>query len=162
MSSRDLARALLELEAGLEPVTLDPRQLAREVVARDRRRLRLLAGLTILLWLAAGAGLVLLVLSLHWYIRWVRISTVLADAHRAAAPAAVVPSRPPYEVIEETSLLHHSTPYVLGSIAALLLAGFCTVQLILASRRAALRQVSAALMDISEQLKRLGKGEGGP
>jgi hypothetical protein len=153
MSTRDLARALLELGEG--GPTLDPRQMAREVVARDRRGLRLLAGLTVLLWLAAGAGLVLLVLSLHWYIRSVRIAEYIQAhpdvANAIGAPATGAPRR--FEL--ETNLLHHSTPYVLGSVGALLLAGFCTVYLILASRRAALRQVSAALMDISEQLKRL-------
>jgi hypothetical protein len=141
MSTNDLAKALLELDVGLGPGAADPRRLTREILKRDRRRVRLLAGLTVLLWLAAGAGLAFLVLSLDWYIRAVRT-------------ASLMPGQP---VTEGTGPLHHSVPYVLGSIAALLLAGFCTVALVLSSRRAALRQVNAGLLEISEQLKQLGR-----
>jgi hypothetical protein len=164
MTPNDLARALLDLDVGLDPVAPDPRQLAREIIRRDRRRLRLLACLTVLLWLLAAAGLTVLVLSLHWYIRSVRIAEVTgwaAQKSQQQAPLANnTPAPPQQRQWLETDLLHHSIPYILGSIGALVLAAFCTVALILASRRTALRQVNAALLEISEQLKRLGRAEG--
>jgi hypothetical protein len=164
MSTKDLARALLHLDAGQESLLPDPRQLTRDILRRDRQRVRLLAVLTGLLWLLAAAGLFLLVLSLHWYIRSVRIQEF--EGKHLTRDSQAAPKDPqgkkPFPLIQpylETGMLHHSIPVIAGSVVALFLAAFCTILLVLSSRRATLRQLNANLIEICDQLKQMRRQE---
>ena len=54
MSEKELADALLKLDMSKTPDAADVRQLTRNVLERDRRRVRLWTVLTVLSWFAAA------------------------------------------------------------------------------------------------------------
>src|SRR5262249_185828 len=116
---------------------------------RDRRRVRILAVLTIVLWATAAAGILLGLYAL----------LVLHPPKPQSMPGdergrVVVTERDRVDqgrwmVIEKT------TAGVAIAVAVLGLAALGTVFLVFAARAATIRQVNAALVEISEQLKRL-------
>src|SRR5262245_19221520 len=57
MTERELGRALLTLDVA-PPAAPDARQVTQQVLQRDRRRIRLLAGLATLFWILTAAGIV--------------------------------------------------------------------------------------------------------
>ena len=59
MTEKDLRKALLGLDAAAIASVPDAEQITRRVLNRDRRRVRLLAALTIFLWVTAALGIVL-------------------------------------------------------------------------------------------------------
>ena len=143
-SPRDLSAALLEFDAGAAPVS-DTRRQVQNVLRRDRRRVRVLTGLAVALWLAAAGGIGSLV-----YVGYAMVFPKLKSA-------AFQPERVPRA---EAQALH---TYVVGvgatllgvSVCILALATLFTLLLVLASRRATLRQVNAGLLEVTEQLKQL-------
>jgi hypothetical protein len=141
MTEKELGQALLKLD--IAPAAPDPRQLTRKILARDRRRVRLLTGLAALFWVLAVAGLALLI--------W--------QYFKSLAPrlGAYVDGRRDFQQDASVWLVIGTAGagIILASIIALLLAAICTVLLISASRRATLRQINANLLEISDQLKRL-------
>ena len=159
MSEQELVRALRDLIAKDLPDSIDSRQLAREVSRRDRRRVRLLAGLCLLFWLLAAAGLVLLVVGLDRFVIHVRISDIQPMHRGNTGPNAPFSPDPMGQMYDGTNLLHHSIPIIGASVVALLLAALCTVLLIATSRRATLHQIHISLMELSEQLKQLRTSE---
>jgi hypothetical protein len=163
MNPHNLAKALLELDAREGTLLPDPRELTHFFLRRDRRRVRLLAGVTVLLWLLAAAGLFLLVLGLHWYIRSVRIQEFEIGGYTKRTTQAGDNKRPRIEIQPylETGMLHHSIGVIAGSVVALFLAAFSTVFLVLSSRQATLRQLNASLIEISEHLKLMRQAAGG-
>jgi hypothetical protein len=62
MSDQELAQAMRDLIARHIPGARDARQVAADVMRRDRREVWLLAACAIFLWLLAGAGLLFLLL----------------------------------------------------------------------------------------------------
>jgi hypothetical protein len=60
MTEKELGRALLDLDAAAAPAAPDPREMTRRILDRDRRRIRLLAGLATLFWTLTAAGVVCL------------------------------------------------------------------------------------------------------
>src|SRR5262249_39984768 len=122
---------------------------ARAVLERDRRRVRLLAGLTLLLWAMAAAGI-----ALGLY--------ALLALHPAPPPSIRDGERDPVTATERDRIeqmrgpaIEKTTAVVAISVAVLALAALGTVALVFAARAATIRQVNAALVEISEQLKRL-------
>jgi hypothetical protein len=157
MSEKDLADALRDIIAGGLSSPPDPRQLAAEIIRRDKWRVQTLAGLSIFFWLLAVAGLILFVVALDRFVIFVRVTDL-----PGAPPGNVGKLNPQdpltpaqIERLHGTSLLHHSLPVVGGAVVALLLAALCTVLLVFSSRRATLRHIQLSLMTISEQLKEL-------
>ena len=142
MDEKEFGTALLSLDTTPKPSDIDPRQMARNIVQRDRRRIRLLAGVSAAFWIAATGGVVWLA-TMYFVMVEPRLNAYAAgraqletdwkDWARAGDMAA-------------RSLL--------VCLAALLLAAISTVVLILLSRHATLRQINASLSELSELMKR--------
>ncbi len=143
MTEKELGKALLTLDVTAAAAAPDPRQLTRNILERDRRRVRLLTRLSIFFWVLVVAAVALLV---WFYFTQLapRLGAYVAGRRDFEQDAAVW-----LEVGNATVTV------ILGCVVALLLAAVCTVLLILASRRATLRQINANLAEISEQLKLL-------
>ena len=152
MTEKELGKALLNLDVAPPPAAPDPRQLTQKVLGRDRRRVRLLAGLATLFWILTAAGIIALC---PFYV------IVVAPRLRAyqAGRAQLDNDWNDWATVGDWAAY-----WVLACITSLLLAAVCTVLLVLVSRRATLRQINASLVEISEQLKQMGRlsrGEAG-
>lgn len=150
MNDREIGKALLNLDTGMSAGAPDPRQLAGKVLQQERRRIRLLTGLTILLWLVAAAGV--------FWVTYVATWHIYPKQHKLMRDATL--SNLPVEEIVAIQALHFQalevcTRVVAAAFVALTLAALCTVLLVLVSRRATLRQINAQLAEISEQLRQL-------
>jgi hypothetical protein len=148
MTEKELGRSLLNLDVA-PPAAPSPRELARRIVARDRRRVRLLAGAAVLFWLLATAGVVWLTAFYMLYI------TPRLRAY-AAGRAQLQNDWEAWAWVGD--LAAKST---LACVLTVFLAAISTVLLVVLSRRATLRQINASLMEITEQLK-AGQPPGGP
>ena len=150
MNDEELGKALIGLDSSAHGEA-NAGRLTEAVLRRDRRWVRLLAALTIILWTLAAAGIVVV---LTLFLRLApKQAQYLRDVNRDRVTAA------DREHLERLHLLilGKAMAMVSVSVAALTLAALGTVALVFASRRATLRQVSASLAEISEQLKRLQK-----
>src|SRR5262249_37614301 len=143
MTEKELGRALLNLDMAPSPAAPDPRQLTRQILERDRRRIRLLTGLATFFWVLTTVGIVCLC---PFYV------LVVAPRLRAyqAGRAQLANDWNDWAMVGDWAAY-----WILACIICLLLAAVCTVLLILLSRRATLRQINASLVEISEQLKHL-------
>lgn len=163
MTQSDFNASLRQLADQHTPAALhEPAYIAQQLLRRDRRRTRLLAAASALLWLAGIAGLVLLVIGLNRFIIGVRIEHL--QPWNASPPTAdtTLPSQQERFLLEETNLLHHSMPYVAGSLAALMLAGLFTLMLIFTSRQATLNQINLSLAKLADELaQRQGEASSG-
>jgi len=153
----ELGKALLNMSATELAAVPDTQGLTQKVLERDRRRVRRLTGLTAGVWLLATA---LILLDL------VNFGLIFpAQAHSWRDIEAGNGTQAERDAIQHQLLVAFEMgTLVIGfSVAVMAIAALCTVFLILASRRATLRQVNASLLVISEQLRqaRLGSG-GGP
>ena len=155
MNEKELGRALLRADGSGPAAAPDPRVLTGAILERDRRRVRVLAVIAIVLWLVPAALL----------------SVVLASFARDFIPKQKQLQRHVAEgklTGEERRRLEafHLDWIAAGakvgaiSVAAIALAAIATVMLIAASRRATLRQINASLLVISEQLKQLREASG--
>jgi hypothetical protein len=145
MSEQELIHALQELIARHSPPP-QPRQLSSELIARDRWRIRLLAGVTALLWLGGIVGVLYMI---FWFNRFIIAYSPLPP--RDAAEATWRADEQFHAKME----LHHSLEYCEAAVPALLLAALGTVWLVFSSRRATLNQINLSLAEISEQLRQL-------
>ncbi len=153
MSDKELSRALLDLDALALAGAADPRAATMKILDSDRRRVWWWSAITISFWIVA----LLMVL-------WMLVALGLLmpfEAHlRDPEQVARVGMTP--EVREMAELKAHIisrmiTVGITVSVGILALAAGSTVFLVLASRRATLRQINASLLEISEQLKALRK-----
>lgn len=145
MTDRDLGRELLTWDA-VGPVP-DIRQVVARVLDRDRRRMRWLAGLTVVLWGLTAAGVLT---TIYFYLWWIH-PKVLFHIRQGYTP----------EFTQTWHIAISTVVYWLAGVTVvLLLAAVSTVAFVAASRRATLRQVNANLREISEQLKALRPGPG--
>jgi hypothetical protein len=143
MSEQELVRALQELIARQTPPT-ESRRLSSELIANDRWRVGLLAGLTALLWLGGIAGVLYMI---FWFNRFI-VAYSPFEADRAE------PWRT--EALFHAKMeLHHSLEACMAAVPALLLAALGTVWLVFSSRRATLNQINLSLAEISEQLRQM-------
>ncbi|OWK38041.1 hypothetical protein [Fimbriiglobus ruber] len=146
MNEKDIGTALLRVDAG---DARDPRVHTRLVLDRDRRRVRLLMGLTVLVWLTAGAlvlaGLVNFGLTFPRQAKLVHdVETgELTPAQRDEAQRLVLVS------------FQKGTLLIAFSVAVMAVGALATVVLIFASRRATVRQLNAGLVEIARQLEEL-------
>ena len=172
MNEREFGDALLRLDAAARPPA-DARALTDRILARDRRRVR------VLIWLTVGSWLLSAVLVVCLLVGFGLILPAMAKLRDESGqnrwkPGAAAPA-PPQEPVaaddkgqnrftpaQREQMQHDlekafklSTVVITFTVGALSLAGLCTLGLVLATRRATLRQVNANLVEITEQLKQL-------
>jgi hypothetical protein len=149
MSEHELRQALLRLDATDLAGIVDARVQTWAVLERDRRRVRLLTGLTIAVWLFAG----LLILGglVSYGLIFPQQALLLRQIEEGTVTAA---QRDEVQRLVLMAFMK-GTLLIAFSVAVMAVAALSTVLLILASRRATLRQVNASLAEISEQLKQL-------
>jgi hypothetical protein len=151
MTEKDLRKALLGLDVDATAIGLAPeaQQITRQVLVRDRRRVRLLAGVTVFLWVTAALAIVV-VLGALLHVHPKMLQTIPREASSA--------DRERFEQVR-LMMLEKSTAVVAISVAVLALAALGTVLLLFAAHAATIRRVNATLVEISEQLKRLRPAE---
>jgi hypothetical protein len=145
MTEKDLSKALLNLNMAPTLAAPDPRQLTLKVLDRDRRRIRLVAGLTTLFWTLTAVGIFCVC---PFY---VMIVAPRLHAYQAGR-AQLANDWKDWAMVGDWAAC-----WIIACIISLLLAALSTVVLILLSRRATLRQINASLADICELLKQLGQ-----
>lgn len=143
MTEKQLSRALLQLDTAPASSSLDPRHLADNIIRRDRRKLRWLAGLAGVCWALTAGGLACFSTVYLMYV---------APRLQAYAFGRAELEKDWNEWAEAGDLAAKS---LLACIFALLLAAVFTILLVLHSRRATLRQIVVGLAEISKQLKEL-------
>ena len=148
MSERDLSNSLLQASMAGQTRPLDDRDQTAQIFQRDRRRIRLLCGATLLLWLLGSCGIafVLYELSVH-------VPRYLAFRYEKTGTTPMERR----QSITESGLAGFSIGIVVisCSVAVLALAALGTFLLVLDTRRATLRQINTSLALISERLERL-------
>jgi hypothetical protein len=149
MSESELGRALLVVDAANLAGVPGSHQLTWRILEHDRRTVRRLTILTLLIWLLA-AGLIGFIL-----VAFGLLFPMQAKIVQEANQGKLEPKQ--REALEATSrqTFQILTLAIAFSVGILALAALTTVRLIFASRRATLRQVNASLMEISGQLKEL-------
>jgi hypothetical protein len=151
MNEHELGKALLRAGAADGQDVPDAADLAATFVARDRRRLQGLGGLILVLWLigAGGISFVLYELSVHVPEYFALITEIREGGL----------SMDEWQRIQENNLggFQIGLSITVGSVAILALAALGTFLLVLASRRATLRQVNASLALISDRLQQLSR-----
>jgi hypothetical protein len=155
MDEHELGEALLRAGAAEDRDRPDPRDLASAVLARDRRRLRALGGLILALWLAGAAGIGFFLYNLAIYVpKYMRLQMKIEEGGVSMEQR---------QRIQENNLggFQIGLSLTVGSVAVLALAALGTFLLVLASRRATLRQVNASLALISDQLRQLSRDGAG-
>jgi hypothetical protein len=146
MSEQELTAALQAL-AARQPSSLEPRSLSAELISRDRWRVRLLAGLTALLWLGGIAGVLYMV---YWFNQFIIAYTPVPSRDPQSMEAALAAN-----AFHSKMELHHSLEACMAAVPALLLAALGTVWLVFSSRRATLNQINLSLLEIAEQLRQM-------
>jgi hypothetical protein len=155
MDEHELGEALLRAGAAEDRDLPDARDLAATVIARDRRRLRALGGLILALWLAGAAGIGFVLYNLAIYVpEYMRLQMKIEEGGVSMEQR---------QRIQENNLggFQIGLSLTVGSVAVLALAALGTFLLVLASRRATLRQVNASLALISDQLRQLSRDGAG-
>ena len=137
----------------------DPRQLTANILARDKRRVRLLTGLTIFFWLLTAVVMLFVLFAHYWFVlpRQVHLLNDLGQKDTILSPdSGSLPSDVFQQVVSANLQVTQMVVKVIAiSVLALALATLSTVLLVFATRRATLRHVNASLVEISEQLKQL-------
>lgn len=152
MSQDNLRDALLKLDAMDLAGTPDTRREVMKIIERDRRRVRLLAAITIFLWVIVTAAIVFVLYIYSLYLP--KEMQMLQDLGARPRIMNVAEDLPEASIIL-ISVVSKGTAVVAGSVGLLALATLSTVFLVLSTRRATLRQVSSSLLEISEQVKAL-------
>jgi type II secretory pathway component PulL len=162
MNEKEFGDALLGLDMSARSPA-DTRALTDRVLALDRRRVRLLTGVTVGAWLVAAGMVLLLLLSFGLLLPAMAKAREEDAAFRAAAAAGKAPAVPPDSRGHALEIAFKMmTVGITMTVGALTLAGLCTIGLVSATRRATLRQVNANLAEIAEQLKQLRRGAAAP
>jgi hypothetical protein len=159
MSEKEVGKALLQLSALELAGVSDLRQQTWNVLEHDRRRVQTLTALTIALWLLAASWTILIFGAFAFLMP--RQAKLMADIEQETNAAILREHMQAYQQMA-TQKIAVNLAIALGLLA---LAALTTVFLVLASRRATLRQVNASLLEISEQLKLLrgaADGRAGP
>ncbi len=137
MSSDEQMRRILRDGYAENIKSPDPHELAKSIIARDRRNIRWLTILTTLLWILSPTGIIFRAYSLFQQY----LGNVMP------MPSGMDPPM--------RQLIDSMWRRVQISEITLLLAALSTMLLIYVSRRATLRNVNASLIMISDQLTQL-------
>jgi hypothetical protein len=158
-----LVDTLLAIDSRMPTSSAEGREIAQEVLCRDRRRVRILTWATIGFFVLTVIGICL---SGYWYyIKVVPEMNMLRRSILELEPQISKPDEQLYKTnpLASTALMAAWQCHVLyrillatvGGIVALLAsmlaATVCTVLLIMATRGATLRQIQASLVALSEQ-----------
>ena len=149
MGEKELGRALLDLDANQLAGSPAARQQTWKILERDRRRVWWLTAVTIALW-AAAIGMVFLML-----IAFGLVFPLQAKLRDPAELARLPPEMRQDAQFKAQIAFQMVTVGVTCSVGILAMAALSTILLVLASRRATLRQINASLLEISQQLKEL-------
>jgi lysylphosphatidylglycerol synthetase-like protein (DUF2156 family) len=152
MTNKELKDALLRLDATQLRGSTDAGELAWRVLDSDRRAIRRWTFATIALWIVA-AIIVVLAIFLFGFFMPAHAKAMLESG--VQFPIAGEKPTPEQMHLILTAFLGKLGFLVTLGVAALGLATIASVCLIIAGRRATLRQVNASLLEISDQLKRL-------
>jgi hypothetical protein len=127
------------------------RQLARNMLQRDRRRMGLLAALAVLFWAIAAAG-VLFVVYVAIFRLYPRQQKLMHDQALGNLPAQqLIEIQAFHFQVVQTCTLVVAAAFISATLAA-----GCTLLLIFLSRRATLSQINANLAEILEHLQQHG------
>jgi hypothetical protein len=145
-------------QGGVDWVTvLTPEQQVAAVLARDTRRVRLLTGLTVLVWLYAAA--VISFLGFYFTPALVPKEQEMLKTYwqKPAANPDPVDHDKLLRALSRATASHSAAiswwaTILAAGIGVLAVAGLGTVLLVFATRRATMRQIQASLADISAQL----------
>jgi hypothetical protein len=156
MNEKELGKALLQLDADKVAAEPNAAQLTQPILNRDKRRVRLLTGLTIATWLVAGL-LILCVLLSFIFIIVPQIKTLTQNTE-----AGNLTSDQTLSILRMHTLMFLKSSILIAfSVLIMAAAALFTVLLIFASRQATLRQVTANLAEVSQQLKILRSSPSG-
>ncbi len=163
---KTLADALLAIDSGMAGSLDEGRGVAKDILHRDRRRIKILAWATIGLCLLMALGICLSA----WFYR-VKVLPQINHCEKDLSflmnqlPKGPAPSKPdlPDTTARITVVLGYSLFIIqaiyfwgtLAFLAVMLAAAFCTVLLITAIRWATFRQIQANLSILSEQFESL-------
>ncbi len=150
MNEKDLGKNLLHMDAVTLTTVPDARQQTWNILARDRRRVRFWTTISILVWLLA-ALLVFGGLVGYGFI-FPEQAKLMQELQQKNDLTLEQRNNLQFTLLAG---FQKGTLLIAFSVAVLSLFALCTVFLILATRRATLRQVNASLIEISEQLKQL-------
>ena len=148
MGENELEKGLLHLQSGTVRDTASDRQLARTIVRRDRRRVRVLVVLAVVFWLIAAAGVSFAVSSALFHL-YPKQHQLMHDT----ALGRITPERANQIQALHFRAVEICTLVVASAFVAATLAAACTVGLVLVSRQATLRQINASLAEIHERLQ---------
>ena len=153
MTEKELGQALLNLEAFATP---DPKRMVKNILAKDQRRVQVWKWLAILTWLLAT------VLIFADLVNFGLIFPLQAHVLQQIDAGTVTAAE--RDQLQRISLIafEKGTLLIAFAVAIMALAALFSLLLLLASRRATLRQMNASLMEISEQLKQLSIGGAKP
>jgi hypothetical protein len=150
---KKLSDALLELDSHAATSSAEGWNLAEDILRRDRLRVRILVGAIITFFLLAGWVIYRSFTQFYMYITPI-MNAVQQDIEKneplAGADLAMARC---CQTLYASQIM--SLKVVSASVGALLLAAVCTVLLLLATRRAMLRQIQASLLVLSEQVQTL-------
>ena len=146
MSDKVLGDALLKLN--LTPPALPTAAEVERIIDSDRRRVRWLTRITVCLWIVAFLGALSIAVGGGF------VFPMIAKMLHQAGDGKIDEANTPFLMLAKLTAMC----IVFGSLsfAILVAAGLATVLLVFRSRRATLRQINANLLQISEQLKRMG------
>jgi hypothetical protein len=148
MTEKDLGRALLALDAD-KLAGADARQQTWKILECDRRRVWWLTAITIALW----AGAILMVFGM--LVAFGLVFPLQAKLRDPAELARLPPEMRQDAQFKAQITFQMVTVGVTCSVGILAMAALATILLVLATRRATLRQINASLLEISQQLKEL-------
>jgi hypothetical protein len=156
MSEAELFRALQDLMTRYATPSR-AQELSLELAVRDRWRVRILAGVTVLLWLAGIAGVLYMIVCFNRFI--ILYSPLPPEPGTISARIDVEHWRAREEFMAKMEL-HHSLEACMVAVPLLLLAALSTVWLVFSSRRATLNQINVSLATLSQQLQEMRQGAG--
>jgi len=151
MSPTDFQSTFQDMVSGELPSPYDPTSIARWIVRRDQRRMRILAGFCLLFWLVGAVGMLTLVLGLDRLVIFLRIADGLPWSFHGNSSTSITSGQE--QMFWGTDLIHHGMPFVEGSVVALALAALFTVLLVFSSWKATLNRMNFSVAQIAEQLK---------
>jgi len=162
MSEKELGQALLNLDSQKLAGVANSQEQTWKILEQDRRRVWRWTALTMALW---GAALLMVLLMLVAYGLVFPLQAKLAGLEEPSTRAQheqslidldnLTPEQREIGKFKAQIMFQMVTVGVTASVGILALAALSTVFLVLASRRATLRQINASLLEISQQLKEL-------
>jgi predicted histidine transporter YuiF (NhaC family) len=154
VSEKELGKALLNLDAAALAGTPDVRQQTWAILERDRRRVRLLTGVTVATWVLAVLMVFGVLVAFGFLFPEEAKLRMEIEAGNVTAAQREQLRDAHFFAFQKGTLI------VIFAVVLLALAALCTLLLVLASRRATLRQINASLVEISDQLKQMRQALG--